>query len=166
MADNNSSSTVKMTVAALGAIAAIAPVAMNYLNSSPASTPSAAPAAVSTPAQSVATPPAPDRVPQREPPVVLTPDPITVQRSEVRRGRALPGEPTSAETSRAPSHSVGSVRLFAEARAFARERRFLSQAEWDEFAASGAKPADIPANPAAAYRDQGWMSWNDWLGIR
>ena len=79
-------------------------------------------------------------------------DPVVRQPSEVRRGEPLPTSPTP--------------RSFVEARAFVRGLRLLSKAEWDTYVASGGKPADIPATPDVAYRDTGWVSWDNWLGIR
>jgi hypothetical protein len=36
--------------------------------------------------------------------------------------------------------------------------------EWQEYCKSGCKPADIPANPHATYKNEGWISYGDWLG--
>ncbi len=164
MADESPNNTIKLIVAVLGALAAIVPVGMNYANSSNAGAPSSAPTpALSTPAESpflTASPTSGVPVPTRA--GVVTSDAVTLQTSEVRRGGTLPGEPTSGITSPLSGH----VRLFGEARAFARGLRLLSHAEWDLYAASAAKPADIPAEPATEYRDHGWVSWNDWLGIK
>eukprot|EP00959_Pyramimonas_sp_CCMP1952_P338085 7080238-Pyramimonas_sp.AAC.1 len=33
-----------------------------------------------------------------------------------------------------------------------------------EWRASGECPHDIPSNPDRTYRDEGWLSWADWLG--
>eukprot|EP00959_Pyramimonas_sp_CCMP1952_P353664 7409639-Pyramimonas_sp.AAC.1 len=40
----------------------------------------------------------------------------------------------------------------------------MSQKEWQEWSASGERPHDIPSNPYATYRNEGWLSWADWLG--
>ena len=83
---------------------------------------------------------------------VTTSDPVVRQPSEVRRGSPLP--------------TTSTPRSFVEARSFVRGLRLLSKAEWETYVASGEKPADIPATPDLAYRDMGWVSWDNWLGIR
>ena len=37
--------------------------------------------------------------------------------------------------------------------------------EWWEWERSGERPADIPSHPDRAYRDEGWESWEEWLGV-
>jgi hypothetical protein len=54
-------------------------------------------------------------------------------------------------------------RLFEEARAFAHSLGLPTKAAWDAFCRQGAKPADIPTNPRAVYRNA-WRTWSDWLG--
>jgi hypothetical protein len=36
--------------------------------------------------------------------------------------------------------------------------------EWNEWSKSGKRPTDIPSDPANVYRDDGWVSFPDWLG--
>jgi hypothetical protein len=56
-------------------------------------------------------------------------------------------------------------RPFEEAREFARGLGLRSLEQWQGWAKSGQKPADIPSNPhvTAAYRGK-WQGWSDWLG--
>jgi superfamily II DNA or RNA helicase len=53
---------------------------------------------------------------------------------------------------------------FVDARAFARSLKLKSLKEWNAFASSGRLPSDIPADPAHAYKGQGWVNLADWLG--
>jgi hypothetical protein len=53
---------------------------------------------------------------------------------------------------------------FTDGRALVRELELKSWKEWQEFSKSGQRPSDIPANPDRVYRDDGWISWPDWLG--
>jgi superfamily II DNA or RNA helicase len=53
---------------------------------------------------------------------------------------------------------------FEEARECARGLKLRNQGEWREWVKTGEKPADIPANPDSAYKDEGWVGWGDWLG--
>ena len=58
---------------------------------------------------------------------------------------------------------------FEHARAFARRLGLSDASEWRRFARGelrdkGNLPADVPADPEAAYRDSGWISYPDWLG--
>jgi superfamily II DNA or RNA helicase len=53
---------------------------------------------------------------------------------------------------------------FGEARAFARQLELKSGAAWVEWCrVRGNPPSDIPRNPAAVYKTQGWISWRDFL---
>ncbi|MDP3072718.1 MAG: hypothetical protein Q8N18_20655 [Opitutaceae bacterium] len=55
-------------------------------------------------------------------------------------------------------------RPFEEARAFARSLGFISPTQWQNWCRkSGQRPPDIPSDPPAKYRDQGWISWPDFL---
>jgi hypothetical protein len=54
---------------------------------------------------------------------------------------------------------------FEEARAFVRILRLKNQIEWQDWCRSGDRPDNIPANPSKTYKEQGWLSWGDWLGI-
>jgi hypothetical protein len=53
---------------------------------------------------------------------------------------------------------------FTEGRAFARGLGLKSQLAWHALSKSGQRPSDIPASPDRTYRDDGWVSWPDWLG--
>ena len=60
-------------------------------------------------------------------------------------------------------------RPFSEARAFARNLKLKSGAEWISFRRGkmpklGQLPADVPTNPEKSYADQGWKGMGDWLG--
>jgi hypothetical protein len=57
----------------------------------------------------------------------------------------------------------GGFRQFQEARKFARNLGLNSVAEWTAWIKSDARPHDIPADPAKAYKDNGWAGWRDWL---
>jgi hypothetical protein len=53
---------------------------------------------------------------------------------------------------------------FTEGRAFARGLELKGLNGWKEWSKSGQRPSDIPSSPDKAYRDDGWVSWPDWLG--
>jgi len=57
---------------------------------------------------------------------------------------------------------------FEEARTFARriasELGLKNQQDWQRWAKTPSKPANIPADPAYVYKDKGWTRWPDWLG--
>jgi len=60
-------------------------------------------------------------------------------------------------------------RPFTRARAFVRRLGLRSNSEWRKFyrgklPGKDRLPDDIPRNPDRTYRDQGWISWEDWLG--
>ena len=60
-------------------------------------------------------------------------------------------------------------RPFGEAREFVWSLGLKSQSEWNQYRKGSLpghtpKPNDIPSSPPAAYKDQGWISWGDWLG--
>jgi len=55
-------------------------------------------------------------------------------------------------------------RPFEEARKFARSLKLKNQGEWVEYCKSDERPSDIPTNPHAAYKNDGWKSLGDWLG--
>ena len=57
------------------------------------------------------------------------------------------------------------MRTFKEARDFAHGLFFLGKTEWEDWARTNDRPADIPANPASVYINSGWIDWHDWLGI-
>ncbi|HAU1373339.1 hypothetical protein SFB61_09125 [Legionella pneumophila] len=45
-----------------------------------------------------------------------------------------------------------------------RSLKLNSYAEWLKYCEDGEKPDDIPVNPNIAYKDDGWISHNDWFG--
>ncbi len=53
---------------------------------------------------------------------------------------------------------------FEEARLIARDLGLHSFSQWREFSKSIKKPSDIPASPNQVYKNEGWISWGDWLG--
>ncbi len=55
-------------------------------------------------------------------------------------------------------------RPFEEARLFVRSLKLNSHVEWLRYCESDEKPDDIPVNPNIAYKNDGWISHNDWLG--
>jgi hypothetical protein len=55
-------------------------------------------------------------------------------------------------------------RSFKKARAFVRRLGLKSQDEWREYLKSGKRPEDIPADPRAAYANDGWSGMGDWIG--
>ena len=55
-------------------------------------------------------------------------------------------------------------RTFKEARKFARSSGIKSYSEWNEYSKSGNMPKDLPSNPHRQYRNQGWISMEDFLG--
>ena len=52
---------------------------------------------------------------------------------------------------------------FTVARAYVRKLKLRSTKEWNEWSKSGQRPSNIPSNPQMTYRDDGWISWPDWL---
>lgn len=54
---------------------------------------------------------------------------------------------------------------FEKARSFVRSLRLRNIKEWFRFCDSGKRPKDIPYNPDRAYKNSGWVSYPDWLGI-
>ena len=53
---------------------------------------------------------------------------------------------------------------FEEALRVARCLRLNSEKEWRLWCKSGARPANVPANPQRVYVHDGWMGWGHWLG--
>jgi predicted helicase len=54
---------------------------------------------------------------------------------------------------------------FEEAREFVRELGFKKGKQYFDYCKSRNKPYDIPRNPAREYKNSGWISMNDWLGV-
>lgn len=55
-------------------------------------------------------------------------------------------------------------RSFEDARDFVRRLGLKGLVDWRYYCKSGQKPNDIPAAANRIYKDQGWVSWGDWLG--
>jgi hypothetical protein len=56
-------------------------------------------------------------------------------------------------------------RPFEEAREFARSLGLKGKIEWQEYAKSGKRPADIPSSPDKIYKSR-WKGWKDWVGTQ
>ncbi|MBX9688745.1 MAG: DEAD/DEAH box helicase family protein [Candidatus Obscuribacterales bacterium] len=56
------------------------------------------------------------------------------------------------------------LRSFNDARAFVHTLNLKTGKEWRAYCKSREKPGDIPANPEKSYKNDGWISWGDWLG--
>ena len=48
--------------------------------------------------------------------------------------------------------------------AIVRKFKLKSHREWRAWSKSGKRPTNIPSLPSKTYRDDGWISWPDWLG--
>ena len=53
---------------------------------------------------------------------------------------------------------------FEEARKFARSLNLKTNTEWKEYVKSSHRPAEIPYSPWVVYKNEGWISFADWLG--
>lgn len=53
---------------------------------------------------------------------------------------------------------------FDQAKIFVKKLKFKSSIEWEEYCASGKRPTNIPSSPSSYYRNDGWVSWGDFLG--
>ena len=58
----------------------------------------------------------------------------------------------------------GSYLSFAVAKAIVWKLKLERQEEWKAWSKSGQRPSNIPSDPARTYRDDGWISYPDWLG--
>ena len=54
---------------------------------------------------------------------------------------------------------------FKEARRYARSLGLKRYSQWQQFSKTEKKPDDIPASPDNTYKDKGWVSWADFLGV-
>ena len=62
------------------------------------------------------------------------------------------------------------LRCFEEAREYARSLNLKSIQEWEKFRNGedferGPCPGDVPVWPPHSYKEKGWVSWVDWLGL-
>jgi hypothetical protein len=53
---------------------------------------------------------------------------------------------------------------FMVARAIVQKLKLKGQEKWREWTKSGQRPFNIPSTPHKVYRDDGWISFPDWLG--
>ena len=53
---------------------------------------------------------------------------------------------------------------FTEGRAHVQGLGLKSKEGWQAWSKSGQRPSDIPGRPDKTYKDDGWVSWPDWLG--
>jgi superfamily II DNA or RNA helicase len=53
---------------------------------------------------------------------------------------------------------------FEEAREFVWGLKLNYQKDWNLYCSSGRKPGNLPSNPDKAYKENGWLSMQDWLG--
>ena len=58
----------------------------------------------------------------------------------------------------------GVILSFEQAREMTRQMGFRSGRDWRRWAASEARPMDIPSCPNLTYVARGWNGWGDWLG--
>ena len=58
----------------------------------------------------------------------------------------------------------GAMLPFAAARVIVRKLKLKSVKEWEVWSKAEERPSNIPSNPSKTYRDDGWISWPDWLG--
>jgi len=56
-------------------------------------------------------------------------------------------------------------RPFADARTYARRLDLRSKAAWAAWAATDARPPDIPVRPDSVYSGHGWTTWEAFLGF-
>ena len=60
----------------------------------------------------------------------------------------------------------GKYKSFEEAREYVRKLKFKSTKKFQEYASSGHLPFDIPVSVASHYKNDGWLSYKDFLGIK
>lgn len=54
---------------------------------------------------------------------------------------------------------------FENAREFVRSLKFKNTDEWKEYSKSGERPNNIPSAPDYTYKNEGWVNWNNFLGV-
>lgn len=62
------------------------------------------------------------------------------------------------------AHYNKKFRDFESARDFAHSLKLKSVSEWREYCKTGDKPKDISGSPHNTYKNEGWVSYGDWLG--
>ena len=66
----------------------------------------------------------------------------------------------------ARKRTTAKKRSFTEARDYVRRLGLKSQIEWKDLSKSDQKPHDIPSRPDQIYKEEGWLSYGDFLGYR
>ena len=55
-------------------------------------------------------------------------------------------------------------KTFAEAKKYIKQQNFKTKKEFDIYCKTVNKPADVSSTPYSTYRNNGWVSWGDFLG--
>jgi superfamily II DNA or RNA helicase len=55
-------------------------------------------------------------------------------------------------------------RTFHDARTYAHSLNLKNVRAWEKYCRSDSIPSDIPKHPNKVYKNEGWISWGDWLG--
>jgi len=58
----------------------------------------------------------------------------------------------------------GNYLPYIEARDFVRALKLKNAEEWREYYKTKERPSNIPTRPNVVYKNEGWVSWPDWLG--
>lgn len=53
---------------------------------------------------------------------------------------------------------------YIDAKKYVQNLKLRNQKEWNNYCRENKRPSNIPRNPAQAYKNKGWVNWNDWLG--
>lgn len=53
---------------------------------------------------------------------------------------------------------------YKDAKVFVRKLKLRYQKDWYEYFRKNERPFNIPTSPHQAYKNNGWISWGDWLG--
>jgi superfamily II DNA or RNA helicase len=54
---------------------------------------------------------------------------------------------------------------YEEAKQFVNALHLENSEQWLSYRKSGLKPDNIPSNPNKTYKNMGWISWSEWLGV-
>ncbi len=54
---------------------------------------------------------------------------------------------------------------YKEGKLFSNSLSLKSVEEWETYCKSGDKPNNIPTRPYVFYKNKGWVSWEDWIGM-
>ena len=63
-----------------------------------------------------------------------------------------------------PKQFKGEYCTYVEARKFVRSLNLKKVSDWSKYCKSGKKPDNIPAGASGVYKNNGWISWGDFLG--